>query len=1490
MAHPSKRLIITLATAVFALSAASTTMAQGQDASPHRIQWRDWTFYTNQPLPTMARTMTIERYPDVGEGHYFVQFTGPVTKQMKGLAIAAGADLLTYVPNNTYLVRMDAEARARVEALPVVQWVGIYQPAMRVSSRLQGEMERARIRPPERRRLDLARPARRPEIERLELTVLLFPGERLARTKRVIERSGATILDTAEGRRRSKLRISCGPETVPELARLDGVMWIERFVLPELHNDTGRGVMNTDPVWNTGLRGNGQVIALSDSGLDSGVNDATMHADVQGRIANIFSWPVQPGVDNAGADDGAADLDSGHGTHTTGSAAGNGITAGGTFSGVAPDATIVFQAIEQFTDFPALPGWPADGYALSGIPVDLNDLFQQAYDAGARIHSNSWGAPVFGVYTAESEEVDNFVWEHPDMLILYSAGNAGQDADGDSVVDPDSIGSPGTAKNALTVGASENNRPTIPQTYGSGNGPVIDADPIANNTNGLAAFSSRGPTDDGRIKPDVVAPGTMVASMRSQASPNQIWFFDAMESGPNGWTGGGNWAQITADANSPTTCWHDSPGGNYADNVNASLTSPTQNLTGGGLGGKAIAFWCRYTLGTGDQWFLEVSNDGGATWPGGLTFTGTQANWELVSIGLGPFSSVANFRVRFRLQSDNDGNTGDGLYIDDVRIVEGAFGSSLLSDHGIAAPGSLNDLSYMLSNGTSMATPLVAGAAALVRQYYIDEVGVSYVSAALLRATLINGAVEMTPGQYGAGATLEMGPKPNNAEGWGRVDLQNSLFPAAPAVLSHVDELAGLDMGESRDYFLEVTDATVPVTITMVYHDFPGPGIINNLDMTVTTPSGTTMFPNGGTAADASNNVEQIFVSTPGLGTYTINVNGQNVPEGPQPFALVTSAGGTLTDRDPIDVMLVLDLSGSMLSPACPTCDPKLDVLKDSVELFAQLYSALAVPTDRLGVTYFRTNVNEYSLGGDVLLPVLSNLGPMIADVRAQTTTFANLTAMGGGTQSAINRLVDDTRLRNIILFTDGMQNVNPMVVEIDDSPPAGAFHLEIDDVVGRPSSNVPPTTPPTRLDLALNMTVNTIGVGANPAFQTMLANIAQKTGGLTKLTTAPDDELRRFFVEELVDVLRGFSPQIVDYRYGQISDRRVTERFQINEGGHTVLLKLSWDRGEKLVFRPMKDGVDLTRHGRTIQGPFYQIFTIDLPVGGPRGLITSGGTWEMQIRGGRENAGYEAAAIVDDPVLEYDFSVGRGITTVGDPLELKVRVTAGKRPVRDLRQVTATIRKPRQSVGTILSESPTPQPPPDFKPERGATPGQIKLELLQRDPRFAERFRPAKPQKIHLRSNGDGTYSARYDETNVPGAYTVSFQFEGKDRELGTIKRSETRSALVRFGQADLRASELSVRPLKESPFGRDLILHIRPQDRYGNHLGPDNADRIQVKLTEGAVVGETRDLVDGRYLFQLFVPPRLDPQITVTVAGRPVFRGPLSKLTKTYPKRRGE
>jgi hypothetical protein len=201
--------------------------------------------------------------------------------------------------------------------------------------------------------------------------------------------------------------------------------------------------------------------------------------------------------------------------------------------------------------------------------------------------------------------------------------------------------------------------------------------------------------------------------------------------------------------------------------------------------------------------------------------------------------------------------------------------------------------------GTSMATPAVAGSALLVRQYYTEgwyPSGTELVddaftpSAALIKATLTNSAADM--------GTADI---PNNNEGWGRVLLNDALYFEEDARELKVEDVTpGLTQGGSQTFEFDVDSGSVPLEVTLVWTDYPATAgaavtLQNNLDLTVTAPGGTAykgnVFSAGQSAAggsyDARNVEEVVRLASPAVGTYTVQVGGTTVPHGPQPFALV---------------------------------------------------------------------------------------------------------------------------------------------------------------------------------------------------------------------------------------------------------------------------------------------------------------------------------------------------------------------------------------------------------------------------------------------------------------------------------------------------------------------------------------------------------------------------------------------------------------------------
>jgi hypothetical protein len=162
-----------------------------------------------------------------------------------------------------------------------------------------------------------------------------------------------------------------------------------------------------------------------------------------------------------------------------------------------------------------------------------------------------------------------------------------------------------------------------------------------------------------------------------------------------------------------------------------------------------------------------------------------------------------------RIHSNSYGSADSTWQIDDIRFD--GYQWSSMSAAGLAAPGDEIDENYQLNGGTSMATPLVAGAAALAREWLTTIRGVENPSAALLKALLINGAADMSPGQYTVPQEIPF-QRPNFVNGWGRVDLVSSLDPAPPRQIWLRDISNGLETGGMASYTLDV--GSIPITTT----------------------------------------------------------------------------------------------------------------------------------------------------------------------------------------------------------------------------------------------------------------------------------------------------------------------------------------------------------------------------------------------------------------------------------------------------------------------------------------------------------------------------------------------------------------------------------------------------------------------------------------------------------------------------------------------------
>jgi serine protease AprX len=486
-----------------------------------------------RPHPAYRRGASLPSGPH----HYLVQFVGPIKDAWLRGVKRAGGEPRQLWGNFVFVVRADDATIAKIAALPYVRWMGHLPYEERLAESVRKELEGAGVDVLPRTQL-LPRvytveffgardiPPALPKVKKLGVKILLEEPK-----SRII------VVETSDKKAERQRQIKA-------LSTVHGVRKIRQRAVKRPSNNVAAGIMRTAVSMGSpglGLSGKGETIGVCDTGLDTG-DPASIHPDFAGRVASITSYPMTsdlaPFVFNPGGDDGPADLDSGHGTHTSGSVLGSGVSSaaipalGSPIRGLAYGAKLVFQAVEQECKWKN----PADlqkygRFLLVGIPADLKSLFADAYSKGARIHSNSWGGGDPGSYDDQCRALDEFVWEHKDFCVVAAAGNDGTDSDGDGRINPMSVSSPATAKNCITVGACENRRVNFDgEMYGEwwpGDFPVapFKADAMADDPNEIVPFSSRGPTKDKRFRPDVVAPGTFILSTRSTmiAPNNKAW-------------------------------------------------------------------------------------------------------------------------------------------------------------------------------------------------------------------------------------------------------------------------------------------------------------------------------------------------------------------------------------------------------------------------------------------------------------------------------------------------------------------------------------------------------------------------------------------------------------------------------------------------------------------------------------------------------------------------------------------------------------------------------------------------------------------------------------------------------------------------------------------------------------------------------------------------------------------------------------------------------
>ena len=575
-------------------------------------------------------------------------------------------------------------------------------------------------------------------------------------------------------------------------------------------------------------------------------------------------------------------------------------------------------------------------------------------------------------------------------------------------------------------------------------------------------------------------------------------------------------------------------------------------------------------------------------------------------------------------------------------------------------------------SGTSMASPHVAGYAALLIDWWRQTHNGKTPSPALVKALLISSAEPVTGGTDGAGGTIAAGP--NNNVGWGRASIENALLQAPPADRGpkiFVDQRhAFTATGQEYTIRVAAADATLPLRIVLSWSDAAGavganPALVNDLDLEVRHPETGQMFRGNvfagafsttGGVADDLNNTEVAVIQNP-TGIYEVTVLAANIAASArtdiagtwQDFALVID-NAEVPAADPVSVVTVLDRSGSMQAFGY------VDITRQTSRQFIDLMAV----DDSIGVVSFGDSGDEEYPGTGATQQIVDQLTRDAATAAVDGVRFGGCTFMGAGIQAAGSMLAASGSRRAMVLLSDGYDNkgcdeANPSKPWAVDAAAALPADLPIYSCAMGPASDQP-----------------------------LLAQLADNTGGRYYFMPTIDD------LFEIYNYIRGqvTGDGVIVNESSTASVSRVTG--WVDGCAQSALFTVAWhDSSLKYVSREPKGRNEIAVRLRSPSGRWLPQSATEFvrTVGG--GYVSFSiqepqpGLWTVEVSTARtQHTPYTVGGFVRSPVgLRVD---APKLVTVGQAIDLRARVTIG-RGLLDGVKVRTRVSAPRASVDDYI-------------------------------------------------------------------------------------------------------------------------------------------------------------------------------------------------------------
>ena len=605
----------------------------------------------------------------------------------------------------------------------------------------------------------------------------------------------------------------------------------------------------------------------------------------------------------------------------------------------------------------------------------------------------------------------------------------------------------------------------------------------------------------------------------------------------------------------------------------------------------------------------------------------------------------------------------------------------------------------------------------------------------------------------------------------------------------------------------------------------------------------------------------------------------------------------------PFDLVFVLDRSGSMgedIDPSSPGFT-FWDALKESVNSFTPLIQSTAPEDSQFGLTLFSDVVLTLDDSSDpddfpdTLITIDDDLATDVENELSSQTPGGG-TAMGVGLKDGIVKPSDTptvpSRPRVLVLFTDGIQNVEPLVNLEGDGFSDGSPIIDPSDPAAPDSIKI--------------ITVGTGLVENYAEYFTVLQALAAENHGSFLITSTGSSfegnctgeigkpsfdcaftgDIGQTFDFAIADALSSSSPLIVDSYSGTLDAEGPAsvrlQAFDINANLKRLVISFSFSRDfevpemEDLLagIRIDKDGEDVTAFFEPIivgSAPNSVTLTTDFvqqvePTAAENNVerLASEGSYTIELpKLDNEDLSYRVIPYADDARLDMEWQVTPTLPRVDQPFNPTVKLTWRGQPIKEA-VVDAFVLQPGDDLGDLSARTEV----EELDPSLPGSPGFKKILQLQQNPDFLEKL-AFQGNRLSLVDQGDGTYTAAFDPGNISGIYQVFYLINAKDPELGSpIQRFAAQSAYVRFGDIDLSTSQIDSSFVDQDNTGE---ISWQPVTTDGRFVGPANCSAIQLS---GPTITSCVDNLDGSYTISLQdVTP--DSEIAVNVLDDEVFRG---------------